>query len=265
MHSKRVLAALVFLPVFYLIVSAASPIPFVIAVAVASVLGQLEFYRMCGADGLVPLRAAGIVAGLALLGVFHFGCGGTAVIPLLTAVFLLLCTFRLFSPRDTKGALEEIAVTLAGIIYVSWLLGHQILLRGMEGGAHLIFLLYLTTWAGDTGAYYAGRMAGRTKLYEKISPKKTWEGAVGGLIASIGAAILIKYWFMPGLSVGQCVVIGCLLGVSGQIGDLVESLMKRSLSVKDSGSIIPGHGGILDRVDSLLFSGPVLYYYLKYL
>lgn len=265
MHSKRVLAALLFLPVFYLVVSSSSAVPFFIVAAIACVLGQLEFYRMCDAGGLVPLRVTGVVAGLVLLSVFQAGRGDAAVLPLMTAIFLALSTIRLFADRDTRGALLEIAVTFAGVVYVAWLLGHLILLRGMEQGGYLIFLLFMTTWAGDTGAYYAGRNFGRNKLYEKISPKKTWEGAVGGLLASIGAVVLAKYWFMPELSAGQCVMLGCLLGVSGQIGDLVESLIKRSLSVKDSGSIIPGHGGILDRVDSLLFSGPVLYYYLKYL
>ncbi|MDH4099984.1 MAG: phosphatidate cytidylyltransferase [Nitrospirota bacterium] len=265
MHSKRWLAALVFLPVFYLVVSSSSSVPFFIVAAIACALGQWEFYRMCDGGPLVPLRITGVVAGLVLLFTFQAGCGDAAFLPLMTAIFLALGTIRLFADRDTRGALLEIAVTFAGVVYVAGLLGHLILLRGMEQGGHLIFLLFLATWAGDTGAYYAGRSLGRHKLYEKISPKKTREGAIGGLLASIGAVLIAKFWFLPELSVGQCVVLGCLLGVSGQIGDLVESLIKRSLSVKDSGSIIPGHGGILDRVDSLLFSGPVLYYYLKYL
>lgn len=265
MHGKRVLAALVFLPLFYLVVSYPSSLPFFIVAAAACVLGQIEFYRMYSGSGMKPLVIPGILAGLALMAVFEFDETGRALSPVLTVIVLGLATLRLFSPRDTKDALTELAVTIAGIFYVSWLLGHHLLLRGLDENGYFIFFLYLTTWAGDTGAYYAGSFWGRHKFYEKISPKKTWEGAVGGLALGVAAALLARYWFLPVLSPAECVLLGCLIGVAGPVGDLVESLMKRSLSVKDSGAIIPGHGGILDRIDSLLFSGPVLYYYLKYL
>jgi phosphatidate cytidylyltransferase len=117
------------------------------------------------------------------------------------------------------------------------------------------------TWLGETAAYIVGSLLGRTKLAPIVSPKKTVEGAVTQLIVSVLAAVIAQVWFVDALSVGQAAVAGAILGVVGQVGDLAESVLKRSVGAKDAGQLIPGHGGILDRIDGLLFNAPVLFYY----
>ena len=123
--------------------------------------------------------------------------------------------------------------------------------------------LFIIIWAGDTGAYVVGKLLGR-RLLTKISPKKTVEGSFGGLIFSMILAVVCKYFLLPELSVNNAIWLGALIGIMGQIGDLAESLLKRSANVKDSGSILPGHGGMLDRLDSLLFGAPAMYYYVYF-
>ncbi|HJU05758.1 MAG TPA: phosphatidate cytidylyltransferase, partial [Nitrospiraceae bacterium] len=149
-----------------------------------------------------------------------------------------------------------------GILYVAFLLGHLLLTRALPEGAFLIFFVVLVTWAGDTGAYYAGVTMGRRKLAPTISPNKTVEGLLGGISLALGAAFVSRYWFAPWLTAFDCVATGLLLTITGVLGDLSESAFKRSAGVKDSGSMIPAHGGMLDRVDSLLFTAPAFYYYM---
>jgi phosphatidate cytidylyltransferase len=142
------------------------------------------------------------------------------------------------------------------------LFGFQAALRAGDHGKQWIVFLYLVIWASDTGAYYIGSSLGKHKLYPKISPKKSVEGLIGGMLAAAGVALLCRAWFLPAVGVLEAAVLGLVLAVAGTLGDLVESLFKRSVGVKDSGNLIPGHGGILDRMDSMLFAAPVLYYYL---
>jgi phosphatidate cytidylyltransferase len=149
-----------------------------------------------------------------------------------------------------------------GVFYVAWLLGHMITLRQFTEGPFLIFFLFLVTWANDTGAYYVGTLWGRRPLAPRISPRKTWEGAAGGLLGSVLAALACRAWFLDSLSTGEALGAGVLIGLTAPLGDLAESILKRSAGVKDSGTILPGHGGLLDRIDSLIFTTPAFYYYL---
>jgi phosphatidate cytidylyltransferase len=186
---------------------------------------------------------------------------------MVAVAFVVALLFRLFSARDTNGAMVDVALTFTGVIYVAWLSAYIVLLRtwntGGVDGRDLVFFLCLVTWATDSGAYYSGTKFGTHKLYPKISPKKSVEGAVGGLISSIGMAIGCKYWFYHGLELHDAVMLGLIMGIIGQAGDLAESMIKRSARVKDSGGLFPGHGGMLDRVDSMLLNAPALYYYTK--
>jgi len=182
-----------------------------------------------------------------------------------TFTILLILIYRLFQKEDFTKAIEGISHTLFGVFYVGLLMSYLLLLRNLQEGYKYIFLLFLITWMGDTVAYYTGMSIGNKKLYPKISGNKTIEGSLGGLIGSIGGAFIAKLWFFSNLRLLDCLVLGILLGVFGQLGDLCESLLKRSSAIKDSGKIIPGHGGILDRVDSILFSAPLLYYYFIFL
>ena len=126
-------------------------------------------------------------------------------------------------------------------------------------------MLFLIIWLGDTLAYYIGTLAGKHLLAPSISPNKSIEGAIGGLLGSIGGALLAHYWFYPSISIANCTILGLVTGIAGQMGDLCESILKRNLNVKDSGFLVPGHGGLLDRLDSVLFSAPVFYYIHLYL
>jgi phosphatidate cytidylyltransferase len=175
----------------------------------------------------------------------------------------LICLLRRPS-RET--AFRNWAWVIVGALYVGWMLSYWLNLRGLEDGRNWVFLVMLTTFANDTGAFFIGRAKGKRRLTPAISPSKTWEGALGGLICAILAAIVItmvlnrispftfKYW--------QIILLGFLVGLFAQLGDLVESLLKRNMGVKESGNLLPGHGGILDRFDSLIFVGAVVYYYV---
>ncbi len=157
--------------------------------------------------------------------------------------------------------------TMAGILYMGWMLGHYVALRELDHGRELVLLVLFSTFACDTAAFLVGRSWGRHLMAPVISPKKTWEGAVGGFIAAIAAALALRSllnlgdWELP-LNYVQVIALGCLIGLFAQLGDLLESLIKRRAGAKDSGRLMPGHGGILDRVDSLVFTGAIVYYYL---
>jgi phosphatidate cytidylyltransferase len=131
-------------------------------------------------------------------------------------------------------------------------------------GASFVFLAVVVTWAGDTGAYIVGKTLGKHPLLPRVSEKKTREGSVGGLVFSVAAVLLAKHTFAPYLELWQALLLGVMAGAMGQLGDLCESLVKRDLNVKDASDTIPGHGGILDRFDSLLFTAPLTYYFIKF-
>jgi phosphatidate cytidylyltransferase len=260
--SRRVYSALAFFPAFYLLVRYLPPVAFSLFVAAGVLLAQYEYYRFHFPDRLSPQTALGL--GLGLLVTTGFAVPGllsdTATITFLVAAVLLS---QLLSGRELKTGLMDTAVVAFGVLYVAWLLGHLILVRRLPEGIFLVFFLFLVTWANDTGAYFVGSLWGRTPLAPRISPKKTWEGMVGGGIASVAAAFACRAWFLESLSAADALLIALMVGVAAPLGDLCESVLKRSAGIKDSGAIIPGHGGILDRVDSLIFTTPAFYYYLQ--
>jgi phosphatidate cytidylyltransferase len=260
---KRVISGLLFLPIFYLFTWKLPPVYFGALVLAAVVVGQDEFYRMAKARGIAPNSVLGVLLGaLVILEAYHpmyFGVGKFYI----AACLVLVMIARLFSTRPVDGALEDISATFTGIVYVAVLFGFQVtIFKGVDGRQWLVFL-YLIIWASDIGAYSIGIPFGRHRLYEKVSPKKSIEGLIGALAAAAAMALLCRSWFMPRIDAVEAVVLALVLAAAGTIGDLVESLFKRAAGVKDSGVIIPGHGGILDRMDSMLFAAPVLFYYLR--
>lgn len=261
---KRVITGLLFLPIFYLIVWELPPVYFMALVLAAVVVGQYEFYRMAKTRGSHPNPVLGIALGALMVLEFYrplFPELGT-FLPVAVSV-LLIMSARLFSSRPVDGAIEDVASTFLGVFYVAMLYAYQVGVRtGVDGKQWLVFL-YLIIWASDIGAYSIGIPFGKHRLYEKVSPKKSVEGLLGALIGAMAAALLCRAWFMPFIGVGEAISIALILAIVGTVGDLVESLFKRAAGVKDSGGILPGHGGILDRMDSMLFAAPVLYYYLS--
>lgn len=193
---------------------------------------------------------------------YRFGTDGLALG--IAVSVMVAMTAVLMSLGDVLQAGRRAAAMLAGMIYVGALMGCLAMTvhLGHDVGRYAIVLSFLTVWLGDTVAYFAGRAIGGPKLYPAVSPKKTWAGAVGGLLGSALGGVLGWLWFFPTYSWLFFVILGCVVGVAEQIGDLSESLLKRSFNVKDSGTLLPGHGGMLDRIDGLLFGAPIVYLFV---
>jgi phosphatidate cytidylyltransferase len=236
------------------------PLAFSGVVVLAGSLALFEFYRLCFSD-----RNHSWLIGIGLTG-FAAMILGThrpdIIVPTLLATLLGIITVPLLSRSPLEQSLRDGAMTLFGVLYLGLTLGPLSMTRLLPLGEWLILFLLLVTWASDTGAYYVGTVYGRHRLAPMISPKKTVEGLVGGLISAIIIGYAARWWFLPELSGLDCLVLAILLTITGLWGDLAESAMKRSVSIKDSGGILPGHGGMLDRLDSLLFTAPAFYYYV---
>jgi len=170
------------------------------------------------------------------------------------------------SRRQKEGAFASWVWTIAGILYIGWLLSHLVALRGLEGGRNWVFFVLFVTWASDTTAFFTGRKLGRHKLAPSISPGKTWEGSISGIGAAIAMSILFftPTPFQLPLTYWQAIPLSIAVSILGQLGDLTESLLKRNMGVKDSGRLMPGHGGLLDRMDSIIFAGVVVYYFASF-
>lgn len=257
-------------------------------ISLIAILGALEFYRLAAGAGGRPLTLFGVIWAPAFVVAAHFDrlyvnsalLASAAVLPL-----IWLGWVRRGSPQDpaeeqhappstsplSASGRDRLVVnwgwTVAGILYMGWLLGHYVMLRELDHGRELVLLVLFSTFACDTAAYFIGRTWGRHRMAPVISPKKTWEGAAAGFAASVAAALALRSllnlggWELP-LDYIQTTVVGCLVGVLAQLGDLLESLIKRRAGAKDSGRLMPGHGGILDRIDSLVFTGAIAYYYV---
>jgi phosphatidate cytidylyltransferase len=255
---RRVLSTLVLLPVILAIVLVGPLWLFAATIVVIAAAGQWEFTGMFERAGIRTLRLIGLAGGIVVTASFAMPVSERIVF---TAVLLGMLTTALWRPHGARVAWEPVAITVFGICYVNWLLGYGFWLRDLPSGKEWVLLLVWVTWLGETAAYLVGASIGHRLLAPVISPKKTLEGAAAQLVVSIAAAVVGQAWFFPALSREEAVVVGALLGVVGQVGDLVESALKRSVGTKDTGHLIPGHGGMLDRVDSLLFNTPVLFYY----
>jgi len=258
--ARRLLSTLILLPLFVWMVVDGPVWVFGVVMVLAGALGQWEFTGMFERAGVRTFRVLGLVGGSLVTASFALPVSERVV---LTAVLLVLAVGLLRPPAD-RPAWEPVAVTLFGVCYVNWLLGYTFWLRDLEAGREWILLLVAVTWLGETAAYLVGSTVGRHKLAPAISPGKTVEGALAQLAMSVLAALGARATFFPALSLESAVVVGLLLGVVGQVGDLLESAIKRSVGTKDTGRLIPGHGGMLDRVDSLLVNTPVLFYYATY-
>ena len=259
---KRILSAVVFLPLFIFLVRLPPPF-FSGLVALAGVVGLQELYRLASARGIRSHRLAGTALTLITLYSFFDPSLPLAVPVLLGVVGMPLLS--LLGSRPPEERLGSDAVSLFAALFVGSLFGYQVALRGLghELGRDLIFLLFFVVWTGDAAAYYLGSSLGRIPLTPRISPRKTVEGALAGVAGSLIAAFVARFSFFERMSALDCLAVGFLLSVAGILGDLVESMWKRGAGVKDSATLVPGHGGILDRADSLLFGGPILYYYCR--
>lgn len=228
----------------------------------AALVAMHEYFAMGIEDGTD--RAASLVIGAAAISAFYWLGGGRGgeLLAVFTAT-VPVGLYYLFRFGDMQSAAARMGTTTTGIFYGGLLFTYLALLKrdGDAAGGHLVVFVLAIAWVGDTGAYFAGRFLGKTKLYPAVSPGKTWAGAVGGLAGAAAAAIVMKLFFLEGIPWIHMLIMAIVGGALGQMGDLVESMIKRSRGVKDSGSILPGHGGILDRIDAVLFIAPWVYLY----
>ena len=245
---------------------------FTIFISVVGLLAALEFYRLSKGAKAQPLTVFGIIWTILLI-IVRDAWIRTQLAPYIDIELLApnmitagmaISLLLLLARKQKQGAFTDWSWTFAGIFYVGWLLSYLVALRGLDGGRSWLFLAILATFGSDSAAYFIGRLFGKQKLAPTISPKKTWEGAVGGLA---GAAAVSLLFLLPTplkltayLNWWQIIIVGLLISVFGQLGDLVESLFKRNTGVKDSGNIFPGHGGMLDRMDSIVFAVVLVYY-----
>jgi phosphatidate cytidylyltransferase len=268
MLKHRVVTAAVGVPLIILAIWFGDPW-ITLFIAAAALAGTYEFYHIANFDRREPLLYLGLLWTLALVLSPHYR--NPDLLPIIVTAAMLVSLICLLLRPSREKAFHKWAWTIAGALYVGWMLSYWLNLRGLEDGRDWVYLAMLTTFANDTSAFFIGRARGKHKLAPAISPAKTWEGAIGGLVSAILAAIVIamvlrlisvqlgapfafRYW--------QIIILGFLVGLFAQLGDLVESLLKRKMGVKESGSLLPGHGGILDRFDSLIFVGAVVYYYI---
>lgn len=226
-----------------------------------------EYFTIVDRKGIVVYKYFGISIGMLLPIIIYFQKGLEGYFALEPFSIVIACLFIFvlqFIRRDSSQALTSIAVTLFGLLYIAWFFSFFVKLKFMPGGALLVAFVVLVTKMGDVGAYLIGGMVGRRNLIPRISPHKTVEGTIGGLVFSIVIAVMSKA-YLPEFSYGHLVALGILLGTLGQVGDLAESLLKRDCGVKDSGASLSGFGGMLDLIDSLLFTAPIFYFYVEVL
>lgn len=276
--AQRFLVAVVAVPILLLILGFHRPEPTWLLIFVASLLAMRELFgMMLPPEDRGPALALGAVACAAFYWLDPITLAGYASTPEpirslafegngLAAALAVVAPglYFLFRFRDIPSVAGRYAATVTGIVYAGFLTTYLAKLKLVDPhhGAGTVLIVLIVAWIADTGAYFAGRFLGKAKLYEAVSPKKTWAGAWGGLAGSVAGVIVLKLVYATWLGWVDVFAIAIPGGILGQLGDLSESLLKRSVGVKDSGSLLPGHGGILDRIDAVLFIAPYVYGYL---
>lgn len=265
---KRILTALVALPVIIASIWFEQlKLLFVLLAAAAMMAGLYEFWVLSARREMKAMRELGTFFAVAFLILFYYRAPSVA--PELLVMLAVVFVIATLAASMLRGAhfermIGSVGATILGVLYVVFLGGHIVALRTSfepRLARHLLFFFLLVLMGSDTAAYYTGRALGRHKLAPKVSPGKTWEGAVGGMVASLAFAALAHYWFFQEISLRAALPLAAVMNVLGVVGDLTESALKRGAGAKDAASILPGHGGLLDRLDSLLFNAPLLYYF----
>jgi phosphatidate cytidylyltransferase len=275
--TTRVLVAAVGIPIAVLVAFAGRWVLAAVLAALAAVTA-LEFYRLVEAKGIAPLRAPGALLAASFVGLAAIDPGagpeGAGFVGLMVFATLAVASAAIWARGATGQPLLVVSATLTGAFYAGALFSFALFLRhlpdsvGARHGTMLLFAPILVTWASDTSAYFVGRAWGTRKLIPSISPGKTVQGAAGAVVGAVAVAIGCAWMlgFFPTYRMGivQAITFGLLVSLAAQVGDLVESLFKRDGGVKDSGRLLPGHGGALDRFDSLLFTLPLGYFYFRF-
>jgi phosphatidate cytidylyltransferase len=269
---QRIITAVILLP--FLIASILVPwlqLLFVAMAAAATVFALYEFYVLARKRDMKPDVAAGFLGAAALFTIFYFAEPGRDFDFSLIQLTLVIFTAGVLIAATLRGApfdriIASSGATILGVLYIVLLGGHLVAVRmGFEQklSAHLLSFFFLILMGADTGAYYTGRAIGKHKLAPKISPGKTWEGVAGGMAAALVLATVSHFWFFRELPLKWALPLAAVMMILGVLGDLSESALKRSAGAKDAAKLLPGHGGVLDRFDSLLFNAPLIYYFAR--
>jgi len=259
--TSRTLVALVAIPAIFFITYQGDWV-FFLFVVVLTVLGMLEYYKLAEAKGTHPQKVLGVILGIILLVMFFKELFLFTKLPFFIFSFsFFIFIVELF--RNKENPIQNLATTFFGIIYIAGSFGTLLALREMQN-AELVIAIFISIWICDSAAYFGGRAFGKHKLFLRVSPKKTWEGAIAGFLGAIMSVFALYNTILHNYSLNELIMLSVFVGVFGQLGDLFESLLKRDANIKDSSTIIPGHGGVLDRFDSLLFVAPMVYMYFKF-
>jgi phosphatidate cytidylyltransferase len=273
MLKKRIITSACVIPILGVFIWFGEPY-FTILVAVVGVLAFIEFSRLTNVIKDKSLTVFGVIWTLLLISfrnpklqsMLEPYISLDSLLPSLITIGVAVSLIILLTRKQKQGAFTDWAWAFAGILYVGWFLSYLVALRGLDAGRSWAFLAILSTFGSDSAAFFIGKALGKHKLAPSISPKKTWEGSIAGLFGAVAVSLLfllntpvklsgyLNWW--------QIIILGLLISVFGQLGDLVESLLKRNTGVKDSGNIFPGHGGMLDRMDSIVFAVIVIYYWV---
>ncbi len=262
--STRLATAAVGVPLLLLLLFAGPPWGLLLLLLAAAAVAAHELYAMTHpGERIAPLVGTAMTWAM-MLAVWFFPAERRAVLAVALLIPFVGIAVTLARLGDIRTAALRTATQSFGPLYIGAGLGALALVRKLDAdeGAALVVLCLALAWASDTGAYFMGRFLGKHKLYPAVSPKKTWEGVLGGVLGAVVSAVVAKLLFLPSVPLGHAAALGAVGSVAGQIGDLGESLFKRSVGVKDSGGIVPGHGGILDRIDALLVTSPLVLLYL---
>ena len=255
MLGKRLLSALIPLPFILLLIHLGPTWGWGLFIALCAGIALYEYLVITRATSTLAERIPLLAVGLAAFWGFH-SLPIVYVLLIVVGLFLFSYLWVLARPGDMANSFSRASAIFFGYVYVPLLLSFLVRVHALPMGRNWVYISLAIAWCGDTIAYFAGRFLGRHKLYPVISPGKTWEGAVGGLLGSFLGVLTLKLILFPELTVLGCAVIAIPGGILGQLGDLCESMLKRAVGVKDSGTIMPGHGGILDRIDALVFLLP---------
>jgi len=264
MLKKRIITALWGIPLLIVVIWFSEPeyaFPvFTVFISLWGLLAAFEFYKITTISRILPLTVSGMILTILFIIRPHFS--SDLYYPIVLVSAFVLPMILLLIRRKEKEVVNIWSWGVAGILYVGLLLSYLVDLR-LDGGRNWVFLAILATFGSDTMAYFVGRAFGRHKMAPRISPNKTWEGAAAGVIGAICISLLftISWELQLPINYWQAVLLGVLISVFGQLGDLLESSLKRYAGVKESGSLMPGHGGLLDRMDSVVFAGVVVYVY----
>jgi phosphatidate cytidylyltransferase len=266
LHARRWLTALVLLPLLLLVLFKGGHPFFILLILVINGLAQWEFLGMYQPEADLFRRLKAIILGSVLLLSFCTAqratslCNPSGPIFVLVGILFVLFLFYLITYNHIPDLTKDLMVNVLALLYIPLLLGHFIWLRYLNDGEWWVFWLLMVIMAGDTGAFYCGRTWGKTKLYPEVSPGKTWAGVWGGLAAAVIVGTALGHWTLPRISLLGLAGLALLLALVGLVGDLFESMLKRQAEVKDTSGLLPGHGGMLDRLDSLLFAAPAVVY-----